>query len=215
MGIGTGSAGTTVQQPLSIAVAGPDLSVRRARRILAADHAAKVHPLNGRRADVIVCMTESGASGDELVTLVREARRSAPDAQTIAVCAAGDGHVARRLVEAGVAGIVYDALVDHTLVPTVQMVAQGLLVLPRELRARTVPPTLSHRERQVLALLVDGLTNGEIARELFLSESTVKSHLSTAFTKLGVRKRRDAAAMLLQMQSALVGDGPAASPATA
>ena len=42
-----------------------------------------------------------------------------------------------------------------------------------------------------------GLTNSEIAESLFLSESTVKSHLSSAFAKLGVRSRREAAALVL------------------
>ena len=45
--------------------------------------------------------------------------------------------------------------------------------------------------------MVEGCTNGEIAQRLFLAESTIKSHLATAFAKLGVRSRRDATAMIL------------------
>jgi predicted transcriptional regulator len=48
-----------------------------------------------------------------------------------------------------------------------------------------------------------GLTNGEIADSLFLSESTVKSHLSSAFAKLGVRSRKEAAALVLDPEQGL------------
>jgi DNA-binding NarL/FixJ family response regulator len=64
-------------------------------------------------------------------------------------------------------------------------------------------PAFSHREKQVLRLVADGLTNSEIAERLFLSESTVKSHLSTAFAKLGVRSRKEAAALVLDPEGAL------------
>jgi DNA-binding NarL/FixJ family response regulator len=63
----------------------------------------------------------------------------------------------------------------------------------------------SHRERQVLALLVRGLGNRQIASHLFLAESTVKSHLSSAFQKLGVRSRKEAAALLMDPDEGLEG----------
>ena len=57
------------------------------------------------------------------------------------------------------------------------------------------------REKQVLRLVVSGLRNGEIAAKLFLAESTVKSHLSSAFSKLGVRSRSEAVAVILDVES--------------
>jgi DNA-binding NarL/FixJ family response regulator len=65
------------------------------------------------------------------------------------------------------------------------------------MRARLQSESLSIREKQVLSMLVMGFTNAEIAAKLFLAESTVKSHLSSAYTKLGVRSRKDAATMIL------------------
>jgi DNA-binding NarL/FixJ family response regulator len=58
---------------------------------------------------------------------------------------------------------------------------------------------LSDRERQVLVLLSDGLSNRAIAKRLFLSETTVKSHLMVIYRKLGVTNRTQAAMIALQI----------------
>ena len=66
----------------------------------------------------------------------------------------------------------------------------------------------------MLALVVEGCTNAEVATRLFLAESTVKSHLSGAFARLGVRSRRDAVALILDPASGLSSIlGPEAEPA--
>ena len=71
-----------------------------------------------------------------------------------------------------------------------------MTVVPADVRRQAVPPAFSHRERQVLDLAVRGMTNTQIAGELYLAESTVKSHLSACFRKLGVSSRAEAAAAL-------------------
>ena len=58
-------------------------------------------------------------------------------------------------------------------------------------------PSLSVREKQVLGMVVMGFSNGEIASRLFVAESTVKSHLSSAFAKLGVRSRHEATDLIV------------------
>ena len=124
-----------------------------------------------------------------------------------------DGHAIRRALEAGVDGMVSTERLTVALGPTVRAVAAGQVAVPRAMRKALAPPALSHRERQVLAYVVEGCTNSEIAARLYLAESTVKSHLATAFSKLGVRSRRDATAMILgaDVLSAMIL--PAGSPA--
>jgi hypothetical protein len=69
-------------------------------------------------------------------------------------------------------------------------------------------------------MVVRGFTNAEIARKLFVAESTVKSHLSSAFVKLGVRSRNEATAVILDQSSGLgtgvlaITDNGAAPPST-
>ena len=62
-----------------------------------------------------------------------------------------------------------------------------------EFSSPLVPPTLTGREMQVLASLILGKTNRQIGKELLVSESTVKAHLTSIFVKLGVSTRTEAA----------------------
>lgn len=64
--------------------------------------------------------------------------------------------------------------------------------------ARTNAPSLSRRERQVLDLVADGLTNAEIAEVLGLSPLTVKKHLERVYARLGVANRAAAVAAMTQ-----------------
>lgn len=103
----------------------------------------------------------------------------------------------RALLEAGASGVVLEQELDEALRPCLQAAMAGQVCVPREYASRVEPPTLSAREKQVLGLVVMGHTNGEIANRLFLAESTVKSHLSSAFGKLGVRSRNEAVELIL------------------
>jgi DNA-binding NarL/FixJ family response regulator len=103
----------------------------------------------------------------------------------------------RRAVDAGAAGVLPAAEgLESRLPSAVRAAAAGQICVPRSLGLHIARPALSYRERQILGLVVLGFTNGDIAGRLHLAESTVKSHLSSAFAKLGVRSRREAAAMI-------------------
>jgi DNA-binding NarL/FixJ family response regulator len=103
------------------------------------------------------------------------------------------------LLRAGLRGVVLREHMTRTLLPAVAAVASGQVCLPSEEASRR--PVLSMREKQVLRLVATGLMNAQIAERLFLAESTVKSHLSSAFAKLGVRSRHEAAEVLLNPAS--------------
>jgi DNA-binding NarL/FixJ family response regulator len=135
----------------------------------------------------------------ELLAALRRARRKAPGTRIVVVTAGSDhaSPAARQTLNAGADAFVPRRDADRSLAPAVRAVLAGLVCAPRETRRALAKPTFSHREKEVLALLVTGLTNQEIASRLFLAESTVKSHLISAFGKLGVRSRKDATAILL------------------
>ena len=135
----------------------------------------------------------------ETLAALRRVRRELPAARVVVVGADEDptGRQARQALNAGADAFLSRACVDGSLAVAVHAVLAGLVCAPREVRRLLAKPTFSHREKEVLGLLVGGHTNREIARRLFVSESTVKTHLMSAFTKLGVRSRKDAASLLL------------------
>lgn len=155
-------------------------------------------------AHVAVVWAPSGGP-TALAPVVRRLRARGETQLVVGVLAAADATSVRRALESGVDAVVPDADLDRSLPVAVRGVCAALLVVPRTARHQLAPPALSHRERQVLSLLVEGCTNAEIAARLFLAESTVKSHLSGAFARLGVRSRRDAVALILDPSSGLTG----------
>src|SRR6202042_1237239 len=112
-----------------------------------------------------------------------------PELLIVVVCESADGRAIRRALDSGIDGLVFADEIEVALRPTVAAALAGQIAMPRNLRTSVRKPSLSASERKVLGLLVMGFTNGEISARLFLAESTVKSHLSSAYVKLGVRSR--------------------------
>lgn len=165
----------------------------------------------GSVPDVVV-LARDLSIGERLLDLKNAVADLGP-APTVIVSPRAGGAAARRVLSAGVRGLVFDSEIDTALAPVVRAVAADQTCLPREVKVAVDKPTLSHREREVLKLAVSGRTNGEIAAMLCLAESTVKSHLSSAFNRLGVRSRREAATLVLDPAEGLgaiilgVGEG--------
>lgn len=108
-----------------------------------------------------------------------------------------------RALAARLEGSVLAADLVRTLSPTLTAVAAGQCVVPRAVRQLVDRPPLSPRERQILAMVVLDFSNAEIARKLFVTESNVKNHLTSAFEKLGVSSRNAAAELILDHESGL------------
>jgi len=107
-------------------------------------------------------------------------------------------------IEAGACGYILKDTPPVELLAAVRSAAAGESVLSPAVasklmtRVRRADTTLSPREIEVLRLVADGSSNREIAKELFLSETTVKSHLVHIYAKLGVRSRTSAVARARQ-----------------
>jgi DNA-binding NarL/FixJ family response regulator len=135
--------------------------------------------------------------GPELAAAVQASRRRLPEAGIVAILAETALGETRRLLAAGADALVLEDEMDDVLPTALRSVSLGQVSVPRPLRELVEIPALSHRERQILALVVAGCTNAEIAKRLYLAESTVKTHLSSAFRRLGVTSRREATAAVL------------------
>jgi DNA-binding CsgD family transcriptional regulator len=123
--------------------------------------------------------------------------RSVAPHSAIAVICSADRERPQGLLWAGVDGIIFEPGADAVVGPAVRALLAGYVVVPDAVRAGVQPPPLTRRERQMLELVVEGLTNREIAERLYLAESTVKRHLSATFRRLGVASRREAVAAAL------------------
>lgn len=156
----------------------------------------RVADLDAERPDAVILVVDLSAPSG--LAALRRIRKDAPGVPVVVV-ARNDGSAiaAREVLNAGAEAYVRVDEVEQSLAPAVWAVMAGFVCAPREVRRLVAKPTFSHREKEVLELLVAGLTNGQIAAQLYLAESTIKSHVASAFAKLGVRSRKDAATLLL------------------
>jgi DNA-binding NarL/FixJ family response regulator len=192
-------------RPLTVAVMAADEVVRRrvvtaleadGQLISAQSASADELPaeLEDPQTDVVVLACRSSA--EERAAAIRDARERLPEAHVV-VIATADSNGVHKAFEAGAAGFLFESNLEATVSPTVRAVCAGQVVVPPVMRSSVVRPALTHREKQTLGLAVLGLTNAEIARQLFLAESTVKCHMTSIFSKLGVRSRSEATAHVL------------------
>jgi DNA-binding NarL/FixJ family response regulator len=164
-----------------------------------AGHAPSASGLDvGEGLDAIVVVLDGLAH--EQRAIFAGLRASFPDARTVATAVEATTRDIRDALAAGADAFVLDAQLDEALAATIDAACSGQLVVPRGLRSQIARPTLSAREKQVLGMVAMGFTNAEIARKLHLAESTVKSHLSSIFEKLGVRSRGEAAELVLDRE---------------
>ncbi|WP_426181199.1 response regulator [Microbacterium sp. TWP3-1-2b2] len=150
------------------------------------------------RPDVVLCDLRLGDGIDGVETTA--ALRRMPDAPAVLILTTFD-HDAQiiRALEAGAAGYLLKDVDNDTIARAIIDAASGAMVLTpggdeRLIAALRAPRvTLTERERDVLMLVDEGAANKEIAARLFISESTVKTHIVHLLEKLGVASRTAAA----------------------
>jgi DNA-binding NarL/FixJ family response regulator len=149
-------------------------------------------PVREGRPDVVV--VNDGVMSDNTLERVKEVRRCAPEATIICRSSHSDPERLRQLIAAGA-----DATLDMALE------LSRMVVLVREIAAGTVfrvrlpepaPPeaqcNLTARELEILRMMAAGATNSAVAANLWVTEQTVKFHLSNVYRKLGVANRTEA-----------------------
>jgi DNA-binding NarL/FixJ family response regulator len=155
----------------------------------------------GNRLDAVV-LAFDGLRRKQVAQL-RSVQASLPGVRIIGVAPSASRRQIQDAVQEGADGFVVESRLEEVLALAVRSACAGQLSLPVELRGHVGKPTLSVREKQILGMVVLGFSNGEIAAKLHLAESTVKSHLSSAFVKLGVRSRNEATALILDAEGGL------------
>jgi DNA-binding NarL/FixJ family response regulator len=139
------------------------------------------------------------------VFICNEIRELSPESRILICSGLADGSALIEAAKAGADGFVSKEAANAEIVDAVRRVANGAAVLGstsaqvmfHHLRRHgpvdSKLSVLSEREREVLGLLAEGLTNREIAARLFISEKTVRNHVSGVLRKLDFRHRTEAA----------------------
>jgi len=162
-----------------------------------------VAELEGADRPAVMLLCADGKVASAVATGLPPLRAAQPEAPVVIVCAEVRPGELRGALAAGVNGIVLEEHLSATVGVCVEAVRAGQVCVPRRHAPQIEPATLSAREKQILGLVVMGYMNSEIAEQLFVAESTVKSHLSSAFSKLGVHSRNQAVELIVDPERGL------------
>lgn len=158
------------------------------------------------RPDVI--LMDVNMPGTDGITATRVLKREIPSMKVVALTIYEDEEVVE-MVKAGVSAYVLKDVAGSELIDTIHRVMAGEVVIHPRVAKRLVKEInrndqkqdmvkLTRREKDVLGLLVKGSSNKDMAQTMFISEKTVKNHLTSIFRKLGVKDRTQAAVYALK-----------------
>lgn len=157
------------------------------------------------RPDVVLMdLVMPGIDGVEATKKIRERY---PEVQVVALTSFRDEELVQGVLKAGAIGYLLKDVTAEELATAVRNAHAGKSTLSSEAAQVLIRATqqeaspvqaFTTREQEVLARMVEGMSNAEIASDLVLSTATVKFHVSNILSKLGVRSRTEAVAMALQ-----------------
>ena len=141
------------------------------------------------------------------VTAIRQISSSSPGIKIIALTSYIEREQVQEALQAGALGYLLKNVTAHDLAEAIRAAFRGDPTLSPEatrslIKSATAPPTPGHditpREQEVLALLVSGDSNQDIADKLVISPNTVKNHVSSILSKLGAATRTEAVVLALE-----------------
>lgn len=146
--------------------------------------------------DIELCLLDLSLKNEQGLAAIERLKDAAPGIAVVVVSGAEESATIRACVEAGAMSYIPKSVAPEVLTQALQRVLAGAVYLPEQvmsaLAAAPVPAALTPRQEQVLQCLSRGLPTKLIARELQLSEHTVKEYIANIFQALGVHNRTEA-----------------------
>lgn len=161
-----------------------------------------------RREKPSVILMDVNMPGTDGITATKVIKREIPSVKVVALTIYEDDEVVE-MVKAGVSAYVLKDVAGSELIDTIHRVMAGEVVIHPRVAKRLVKEInrsnqkkeivkLTRRENDILNLLVKGSSNKDMAENMYISEKTVKNHLTSIFRKLGVKDRTQAAVFALK-----------------
>jgi DNA-binding NarL/FixJ family response regulator len=181
------------------------LSLSRAPHIRiigeAGDGASAIELALRRKPDVVIM--DVRMPGMDGLEATRSLTDQAPDAKVLIFTAYSERSLLSRAFDSGANGYILKEAPHQTLVRAIEKVAAGEgyvdpALMPDFLAGKDQTDMLTAREREILKLLADGMSNADVAEKLFISQETVKSHVRHILTKLEADTRTHAVAIALR-----------------
>jgi DNA-binding NarL/FixJ family response regulator len=157
-----------------------------------------------REPDVQMCLLDLALKNEHGLGAIQRIKETAPHVAVVVVSGAEDSPTIARCIDAGAMSFIPKSVTPDVLKHALQQVLGGAVYLPDQIVSaiENQPPCphLTPRQLQVLQALSRGLPTKLIARELDLSEYTVKDHIALVFQALGARNRTEAVIKASQLR---------------
>jgi DNA-binding NarL/FixJ family response regulator len=164
---------------------------------------AAAHQEEGSAPPCCIIYYPKDPEDEDVAAQVERLRHLVPSASVLVMGFEADLPLAQAAGRGGARGFLHLGMQPSEIARALSLASEGKAVFPRDLITALLnqerPPdllALTARQREILGLVAQGLTNADIARQLFLTEGTVKQHLRAAYKALGVSSRVQAARLL-------------------